>query len=185
VAGAKEMAALGRSTERNLPIDGKIAHEAADHERRPHRQRFIALQGPVGDAALNGLLDLALRRYAEVLEELSDRLIECVLVHVELLERGQKAKLRITGLMGIAVLVSGHFHALAGFGAPIMARAERRRQAEAEPAVHQPPLSGVTPGDPGTVRLAALTLASVSLAAAAVPAWRAARSDPVTALRET
>jgi hypothetical protein len=102
-------------------------------------------------------------------------LIECVLVHVELLERGQKAKLRITGLMGIAVLVSGHFHALAGFGTPIMARAERRRQAEAEPAVHQPPLSGVTPGDPGTVRLAALTLASVSLAAAAVPAWRAAR----------
>ena len=46
-------------------------------------------------------------------------------------------------------------------------------------------LFGVTPGDPGTITLAALTLASVSLAAAAVPAWRAARSDPVAALRET
>ncbi len=46
-------------------------------------------------------------------------------------------------------------------------------------------LFGVAPGDPGTIMLAALTLASVSFAAAAVPAWRAARNDPVIALRET
>ena len=44
-------------------------------------------------------------------------------------------------------------------------------------------LFGVTPTDPNTIALAALSLAGVALGSAALPAWRAARLDPVTALR--
>ena len=45
-------------------------------------------------------------------------------------------------------------------------------------------LFGVTPTDPTTLAVAALVLAMIALAAAAVPAWRAARLDPMKALRE-
>jgi predicted permease len=45
-------------------------------------------------------------------------------------------------------------------------------------------LYGVAPNDPATLAAAALTLAGVALAAALVPARRAARLDPVAALRE-
>jgi predicted permease len=45
-------------------------------------------------------------------------------------------------------------------------------------------LYGLSPNDPGTLALSALTLAAVALAAGTVPAWRAARLDPMTALRE-
>jgi predicted permease len=44
-------------------------------------------------------------------------------------------------------------------------------------------LFGVTPSDPGTFVMAAFALGSVALAAALVPAARAARQDPMTALR--
>jgi predicted permease len=44
-------------------------------------------------------------------------------------------------------------------------------------------LYGVTPMDPVTLVSSALLLAVVALAAAALPAWRAARLDPVAALR--
>ena len=44
-------------------------------------------------------------------------------------------------------------------------------------------LFGVTPHDPATFAAAAGVLTIVALAAAAVPAWRAARVDPATALR--
>ena len=45
-------------------------------------------------------------------------------------------------------------------------------------------LYGVKPSDPTTLAAAALTLMAVGLAAATLPAWRAARLDPVNALRE-
>ena len=45
-------------------------------------------------------------------------------------------------------------------------------------------LYGVRPTDPATLTGAALILAVVGVAAAALPAWRAARLDPVAALRE-
>jgi predicted lysophospholipase L1 biosynthesis ABC-type transport system permease subunit len=45
-------------------------------------------------------------------------------------------------------------------------------------------LFGVQPGDPSTLALAALALAAVAAAAALAPARRAARLDPMTALRE-
>ncbi|UCC47783.1 MAG: FtsX-like permease family protein, partial [Gemmatimonadota bacterium] len=45
-------------------------------------------------------------------------------------------------------------------------------------------LYGVTASDPVTLALSALTLATVAMAAGLVPAWRAARVDPMLALRE-
>jgi len=42
---------------------------------------------------------------------------------------------------------------------------------------------GVSPSDPLTLVAVAATLALVALAASLVPAWRAARQDPVAALR--
>ena len=45
-------------------------------------------------------------------------------------------------------------------------------------------LYGLTATDPATIVLAVASLAAVALAAGAVPAWRAARLDPMTALRE-
>ena len=45
-------------------------------------------------------------------------------------------------------------------------------------------LFGVTPSDPVTLLLSALLLVVVALAAGALPAWRAARLDPMEALRE-
>ena len=45
-------------------------------------------------------------------------------------------------------------------------------------------LYGVTPGDPGTLAFAAGLLMAIGLAAAFAPARRAARLDPMTALRE-
>jgi ABC-type antimicrobial peptide transport system permease subunit len=44
-------------------------------------------------------------------------------------------------------------------------------------------LFGVGPVDPLTYAVVALLLGAVSLAACAVPAWRAARVDPLRALR--
>ncbi len=45
-------------------------------------------------------------------------------------------------------------------------------------------LFGLTPSDPLTLALAAAALAAVALVAAVLPAWRAARLDPVVSLRE-
>src|SRR5690606_24524711 len=45
-------------------------------------------------------------------------------------------------------------------------------------------LYGLSPTDPLTMALSALLLATVALAAGALPAWRAARMDPMVALRE-
>ena len=45
-------------------------------------------------------------------------------------------------------------------------------------------LFAVQPGDPITLALIALTLSSVSIAAAYLPAWRAMRVEPVEALKE-
>ena len=45
-------------------------------------------------------------------------------------------------------------------------------------------LYGVEPNDPATLALSALTLAAVAIGAAMIPARRAARLDPVAALRE-
>jgi len=45
-------------------------------------------------------------------------------------------------------------------------------------------LFGLTPSDPGTLALATTTLVIVALAAALIPALRAARLDPMDALRE-
>jgi ABC-type antimicrobial peptide transport system permease subunit len=45
-------------------------------------------------------------------------------------------------------------------------------------------LYGVTPTDPATLGISAIMLATIAMAAAAAPAWRAARLDPMTALRE-
>jgi putative ABC transport system permease protein len=45
-------------------------------------------------------------------------------------------------------------------------------------------LFGLTASDPLTLTLAAATLAAVALVAGALPAWRAARLDPVVSLRE-
>jgi ABC-type antimicrobial peptide transport system permease subunit len=45
-------------------------------------------------------------------------------------------------------------------------------------------LYGVAPNDPATLSFSALTLVAVGLGAAPLPARRAARLDPVAALRE-
>ena len=45
-------------------------------------------------------------------------------------------------------------------------------------------LYGLTPSDPTTIIGAVVVLATVALAAGALPAWRAARVDPISALRE-
>jgi putative ABC transport system permease protein len=45
-------------------------------------------------------------------------------------------------------------------------------------------LYGITPSDPWTLAGAAAILAAVGLAAGTLPAWRAARVDPIAALRE-
>jgi len=45
-------------------------------------------------------------------------------------------------------------------------------------------LYGVTATDPVTLAISAAILVVTGLAAAGIPAWRAARVDPVTALRE-
>jgi ABC-type lipoprotein release transport system permease subunit len=45
-------------------------------------------------------------------------------------------------------------------------------------------LYGVTPGDPLTLTVAGLGLLAIAALAALVPARRAARIDPVTALRQ-
>ena len=42
----------------------------------------------------------------------------------------------------------------------------------------------VTPSDPATIIAMVATLATVALLAAAIPAWRAARLDPMSALRD-
>jgi putative ABC transport system permease protein len=44
-------------------------------------------------------------------------------------------------------------------------------------------LYGVAPRDPGTFLGVTLLLGAIALAASAVPAWRAARVDPLEALR--
>ena len=45
-------------------------------------------------------------------------------------------------------------------------------------------LYGVAPKDPATLALSAFILAAVAFGAALLPAWRAARLDPMAALRE-
>ena len=45
-------------------------------------------------------------------------------------------------------------------------------------------LYGLKPSDPATIIGSAVVLAVVALAAGALPAWRAARVDPISALRE-
>jgi len=45
-------------------------------------------------------------------------------------------------------------------------------------------LFGVTPADPLTLLVVALTLMLVALLSAALPAYRATRVDPITTLRE-
>jgi ABC-type antimicrobial peptide transport system permease subunit len=45
-------------------------------------------------------------------------------------------------------------------------------------------LFGVQPGDPQSYALATMALVVTTLAACAIPAWRAATIDPVTALRQ-
>jgi ABC-type lipoprotein release transport system permease subunit len=45
-------------------------------------------------------------------------------------------------------------------------------------------MGGVEPNDPATLTLSALMPVAVALGAALMPAWRAARLDPMVALRE-
>ena len=44
-------------------------------------------------------------------------------------------------------------------------------------------LYGISPSDPVAMGIVAMMLMAVALAAALVPAWRASRADPVSALR--
>jgi putative ABC transport system permease protein len=44
-------------------------------------------------------------------------------------------------------------------------------------------LDGISARDPGVLASAAVVLAKLTIVASALPAWRASRPDPVTALR--
>ena len=80
---------------------------------------------------------------------------------------------------GVLVLVLGRAVRLAvtGVAAGLLAAAALARGLSAL-------LFGVQPIDPATFAIAALTLTLVALAAAAIPAWRAAGVDPSVVLRE-
>jgi putative ABC transport system permease protein len=75
------------------------------------------------------------------------------------------------------VLTRGIAIAAAGIAAGLLGAAALARSLTAL-------LFGVPPLDPVTFGLSAALLASVAVAAAAIPAWRAARIDPAIALRE-
>jgi ABC-type antimicrobial peptide transport system permease subunit len=70
---------------------------------------------------------------------------------------------------GVAVTVAG----LAGGGVIALVAVQ----------VVSPLLFGVTPQDPRTLAVAAVSLLAIAILACAVPAWKAARVDPMTALR--
>jgi len=74
------------------------------------------------------------------------------------------------------VLANGLSLALAGvaLGLAIAAAASR---------VMTTLLHDVRPGDPATFATVAIVLTTVAIAASLVPAWRATRVDPVTALK--
>jgi ABC-type antimicrobial peptide transport system permease subunit len=46
-------------------------------------------------------------------------------------------------------------------------------------------LYGVSPADPITIAIAVATVAACTLAAAAIPAWRASAADPMVVLRKS
>ena len=66
---------------------------------------------------------------------------------------------------------------------PVVTRVEGREEIDARRSPLSNVLYGVAPTDPGVLATVALSLFSIALIAASVPAWRASRVDPLVALR--
>ena len=79
-------------------------------------------------------------------------------------------------VLGLVVREAGRLIALGIVAGALLALASTRLVASM--------LYGITPTDPATLVMSAVALATVALAAALLPAWRAARLDPMEALRD-
>ena len=80
-------------------------------------------------------------------------------------------------VLGLVVREAGRLIALGIVAGALLALASTRLVAGM--------LYGITPTDPATLVMSAVALATVALAAALLPAWRAARLDPMEALRDS
>ena len=84
---------LGRartSAENYFAFDVIVDDESVELKRGSDRQSRGVGKSSLGQATLHGVLDLALRRHAELLEEFPNRQVESLFVHDAFRESGKK-----------------------------------------------------------------------------------------------